>query len=206
VEVIAPDAFDEALAGNPDVRALFNHNADVVLGRTTAGTLRLATDKVGLTYECDPPDTQAARDLMVSMERKDITQSSFGFICMDAAWGFDEVNGLGIRTVKKAQLFDVSPVTFPAYTASTSGIRSLPADMPTEVRSKLTAGKPDAPENRTDPNFAGCECECPECVADHCEHCSHIECNDPKCEQERSVRHSAKVHAQRVKVARALLD
>src|ERR1039457_5103888 len=61
VELIEKRAFDKTLASKADVRALFNHNADAVLGRTTSGTLRLITDAKGLKYEIDPPDTQAAR-------------------------------------------------------------------------------------------------------------------------------------------------
>jgi hypothetical protein len=189
VEVIAPDAFDACLAGKPDVRGLFNHDPNVVLGRTLAGTLKLTVDKVGLAYEITPPDTQAARDLMVSMERGDITQSSFGFICTDSAWGYDEVNGLDIRTIKAAILYDVSPVTYPAYTDTTSETRALPADMPVEVRSKLAAVAPAGkPEQRNAPNANGCECDCPECEDDDCANCSDTDCDDPNCTAERSLR------------------
>ena len=71
-EEIDPHAFDGVLASNPDVRGLFNHDSNFVLGRTTAGTMRLSVDARGLAYEIDPPDTQFARDLMVSMRRGDI--------------------------------------------------------------------------------------------------------------------------------------
>ena len=58
-----PGAFRRALAADPDVRALFNHDSNYVLGRTTNGTLRLAEDPRGLVAEFDAPDTQYARDL-----------------------------------------------------------------------------------------------------------------------------------------------
>ena len=137
VEVIAPTAFDAHLATNPDVRALFNHDANLILGRTSAGTLKVSKDDVGVGYEIDPPDTTAGRDLVTSMKRGDVSQSSFGFMCQDASWDYDEVKGIDVRTVKQAQLTDVSPVVFPAYPQATSGVRSLPADMPLEVRSKI---------------------------------------------------------------------
>ena len=187
VEVISPDAFTACLATNPDVRALFNHDPNVVLGRTASGTLTIAQDATGLKYEIDPPETQAARDLLVSMSRGDISQSSFGFICRDSSWGYDELTGVEIRTVKQADLFDVSPVTFPATTATTSGIRSLPIDAPAEVRSRFES-RAAKPEKRADPNANGCMCDCPECQDNDCADCSNPDCTDPNCEAERALR------------------
>lgn len=124
-EVIAPGAFDGVL--NDDVRALFNHDRNVVLGRTKASTLRLLVDSEGLQYEIDPPDTQQARDLIVSMDRGDIDQSSFGFYIDEDKWEEDD-DGRVVRTVLKLKrLFDVSPVTFPAYPDAPSTARDLEA-------------------------------------------------------------------------------
>ena len=112
-EKIAPGAFADAVKED-DVRALFNHNPDYVLGRNKAGTLRLKEDEKGLAIEVDPPDTQVARDLMVSIGRGDITQMSFGFQLVSDEWDYtDRANP--IRTLKKVKLYDVSPVTYPAY-------------------------------------------------------------------------------------------
>lgn len=122
-ERIAPGAFDDVL--NDDVRALFNHDANLILGRTTAKTLRLTLDDSGLVYEVDAPDTQYARDLIQSMNRGDITQSSFGFSIAEDDWE-EEEDGIVIRTILKVKrLYDVSPVTYPAYQAADSSIRSL---------------------------------------------------------------------------------
>jgi hypothetical protein len=188
-EILAPDCFTANLATKPDVRALFNHDPSAILGRTAAGTLTLSEDKVGLAYEVTPPDTQVARDLVVSMQRGDINQSSFGFICTDAAWGYDPLVGMDIRTVKTAELFDVSPVTYPAYTDATSGVRavearSLPTDMPAEVRTKLAAGLAAvaAAEKRDDPDAdPTCSCDCAQCVAGSCALCSDEDCDDEYC-------------------------
>jgi uncharacterized protein len=174
VEVINPNAFDENLATKPDVRGLYNHDANYVLGRSASGTLTLATDATGLSYSIDPPDTQYARDLVTIMKRGDVNQSSFGFICDDAAWGYDEVTGQEIRTVLKAQLFDVSPVTFPAYTASTSEARSYPTDMPAEVRTRL--------DKRDTNDDDDCDCSCAQCEAGSCGICSNDDCADPNCD------------------------
>jgi len=131
-EYIAPGAFSDVLADNAnlDCRGLFNHNPDYVLGRTTAGTVTLSQDDKGLLYTINPPDTQFAKDLLVSIGRGDITGSSFGFTLIpdeDDQWTTD-ANGNPIRTITRVrQLFDVSPVTFPAYPGTDTSIakRSL---------------------------------------------------------------------------------
>jgi HK97 family phage prohead protease len=176
VEVIAPGAFDATLVQNPNVRGLFNHNPDNILGTTASGTMRLKTDDVGLAYEIDPPDTQVARDLVVSMQRGDISASSFGFVCQDASWSYDEQSGMEVRTVKQADLYDASVVTYPAYPDATSGVRSLPSDMPIEVRSKLTARIA-----KRDDSGETCQCDCGQCQAGSCGLCSAEDCDDPLC-------------------------
>ncbi|MBY0094939.1 HK97 family phage prohead protease [Priestia aryabhattai] len=107
-----------------DVRALFNHDANQVLGRSKAGTLKLEVDEIGLKYTIDPPDTQSARDLLHSMSRGDIDQSSFGFSInhdTDDEWEYNEQRGLYVRTIKQFRnIFDVSVVTYPAYSATES--------------------------------------------------------------------------------------
>ena len=115
-ERLAPNAFSKALRGKPDVRALFNHDPNYVLGRTKAQTLQLSQDATGLAVEITPPDTQWARDLMTSMQRGDISQMSFGFRVGKDSWAPSEDGTLQVRTVLEvSELLDVSPVTFPAY-------------------------------------------------------------------------------------------
>jgi len=116
-EQIAPRAFKKSLKES-DIRALFNHDTNIVLGRNKAGTLRLSEDLTGLAYEIDLPDTQAARDLWTSIERGDISQSSFAFETVkEARESADPENGepLPLITVREAKLYDVSPVVYPAY-------------------------------------------------------------------------------------------
>ncbi len=120
-EQIAPGAFDGTLGG--DVRALFNHDTAHVLGRTIAGTLRLASDDRGLAVEIDMPDTAMARDLTVSMTRGDISGMSFGFNVTKQTW--DESGPVILRTIEAVELFEVSIVTFPAYDATDVAVRSL---------------------------------------------------------------------------------
>ena len=123
LEQIAPGAFADSI-GKDDVRALWNHNPDYVLGRNKAGTLSLSEDDRGLAIEINPPDTQWARDLMHSIDRGDVSQMSFGFRVLDQTW--EVRDGIDIRTLKKVELWDVSPVTFPFYEGTDVALRSKP--------------------------------------------------------------------------------
>lgn len=121
-EIVAPGAFAQTIAED-DIRALFNHDSSMILARNRAGTLRLQEDGRGLAFEIDLPDTQLARDLSVSIERGDITGNSFGFQTIEDRWERQEKGEL--RTLIRVRLFDVSPVTFPAYPQTDLALRSL---------------------------------------------------------------------------------
>ncbi|AWM39353.1 Caudovirus prohead protease [Gemmata obscuriglobus] len=121
VERIMPGAFDKTLREG-DVRALFNHRDDNILGRVRAGTLRVWTDQRGLKYEIDPPDTTAGRDVVESIRRGDVTGSSFMFRPVSNT--YRDVDGLYIVERNAVELYDVGPVTFPAYTATDTGVRA----------------------------------------------------------------------------------
>ena len=123
VETIEPTALEGV--DFSDVRALFNHNHNQVLGRTKAGTLKLDVDDFGLRYEIEVPDTTFARDLVNSMERKDIDQSSFGFNVDyendGDSWTYLEERDIYLRTIKKIKsLLEISVVVFPAYSSTES--------------------------------------------------------------------------------------
>jgi len=122
-ERIAKGAFSGALEKS-DVRALWNHDPNFVLGRGKSGTLTVREDDKGLYMENTPPDTQWARDLMVTIERGDVDQMSFGFTIRRHEWG--KVGGQWVRTLLEVEeLYDVSPVTYPAYPDTTVAMRSL---------------------------------------------------------------------------------
>ncbi len=122
IEKIEPGAFTGAIQES-DTRALINHDPNLILGRSKAGTLTREEDEKGLFYEIDPPDTTYAQDLMESMRRGDIDQSSFQFTVEKEEW--DESGEVPVRTiVKVGELRDVSPVTFPWYPDTESGLRS----------------------------------------------------------------------------------
>lgn len=126
-EIIRPTFFDKVLAS--DVRGLTNHDSGQLLGRTTAGTMRLTKDNVGLRYEIDVPDTQAGRDTVTSLRRGDITGSSFSFRASVDKWGADDENpNMDLRELFECEkLWDVGPATFPAYPQAEAGLRSLEA-------------------------------------------------------------------------------
>lgn len=120
-ERIMPGAFDEAVKAD-DVRALFNHDPSMVLGRNKAGTLRLSVDNVGLRYEVTPANTSVYKDVVEFLKRGDVDGSSFQFRTIEDNWKRE--GGMEIRELRKVQLFDVGPVSFPAYEGASSGVRS----------------------------------------------------------------------------------
>lgn len=114
VEVIMPGAFGEALKG--DVRALWQHDTALVLGRTVNETLRLAEDEVGLRCEIDLPETSWAADALVNLRRGDVDQMSFGFSVPPGGDTWRETPDGWLRTIWRVDpLYEVSPVTFAAY-------------------------------------------------------------------------------------------
>ena len=118
-EYIAPGAFEGRL--EDDVRFLVNHDANLILARTTNGTLRLSVDEKGLRYEADLPNTSTARDLMELLKNGTISQSSFAFTVEEDSW--EVKDGMNIRTIDKvSQLYDVSSVTYPAYNDASSSV------------------------------------------------------------------------------------
>jgi HK97 family phage prohead protease len=119
IETIRPGAFVETIRTD-DVRALFNHDPSNILGRNTAGTLKMKEDERGLYVEIWVDDTQIGRDVHASVKRGDITGMSFGFRTLADNW-----KGENLRELIKVQLFDVGPVTYPAYLATTAGARGV---------------------------------------------------------------------------------
>ncbi len=124
IERIAPGAFTESLSKPDDVRALINHDPNLILGRNLSKTLTLREDDQGLHVTIDPPKTSYAQDLIESTKRGDISQMSFGFQTITDSWTRGENGAPDVRTLIKVRLFDVSPVTFPAYPDTDVAVRS----------------------------------------------------------------------------------
>jgi HK97 family phage prohead protease len=113
-EQIQRGAFAKTLSEKPDVRALWNHDHSVVLGRTKSGTLELEEDEIGLKMRLHPPESAA--DKIESIRRGDVDGMSFGFRVIKDAW--DNSSTPQMRTLQEVELIEVSPVTFPAYPAT----------------------------------------------------------------------------------------
>lgn len=141
VERVAPNAFDEALKRD-DVRALFNHDSNQVLGRSKSGTLKMSVDKRGLKYEIEIPDTQSGRDTLTSIKRGDISGSSFSFSVEKES--FEELDDVTVRTVEAVKLYDVGPVTYPAYAGTDAQARNAAPAF--EARAKLKKEKDEDQE------------------------------------------------------------
>jgi HK97 family phage prohead protease len=122
-EVIRKGTFKKTVRES-DIRALWNHDPNYVLGRKSARTLRLEEDEKGLLTRIFPPSTQWARDLMTSIERGDVSQMSFGFNTIKDRWLPAGEDGLPVRELLEVRLLDVSPVTFPAYQQTEVHVRA----------------------------------------------------------------------------------
>ncbi len=137
VERIATTAFDRALKEKQDARGLFNHDPNMLLGRAAAGTLRMSADSKGLRYEIDLPDTQVGKDVAASIARGDLSGSSFSFrINGKEGQRFEKGNGFDVRHIVDVDLYDVGPVTFPAYEARAQWRNELEQEK-VKVRSRL---------------------------------------------------------------------
>lgn len=113
-EQIAPGAFATTI-DEDDVRALYNHDPNYVLGRNKSNTLFMKEDETGLAVVIIPPETQYVNDLRALVERGDVNQMSFGFEVIEEKWDKGLDGEADLRTILKAKLWDVSIVTFPFY-------------------------------------------------------------------------------------------
>lgn len=128
-EVITPGAFDYALSRDYDIRCLFNHEAELILGRTKADTCKVFVNADGNLEYTWIPDYENPTHMSVvrSIMRGDITQSSFAFTIKEQTWTDSTKYGtMGKRTITMIdELFDVSPVTYPAYSETEADARSI---------------------------------------------------------------------------------
>lgn len=132
LEEVVPGAFKKTLQES-DVRSLWNHDANFVLGRVKSGTLALSEDARGLAVMIDPPDTQLVRDMCITpMRRGDVDQMSFGFETIRDDW--KEEGSTIIRKLLEVRLIEVSPCTIPAYPGTSISPRC--AERVAEFRSK----------------------------------------------------------------------
>ena len=143
-EQIERGAFDDVM--NDDVRAYFNHDENLLLGRVSSGTLRIGTDARGLFYEVDLPNTTYANDLAELMKRGDVNQSSFAFLIDADRW--EQRDGKTYRIIEKvSRLLDVSPVAQPAYPDATSELKKRDLETETKEETETAATENVASES-----------------------------------------------------------
>lgn len=125
VERIRPGAFDRAIKDGQDARALFNHDSAALLGRVSSGSCRLSLNDRGLAYEIDVDDADPDHQrVCAKIDRGDVTGSSFAFLARAVSWQelrLEDDSWLYVRWLEDVDLFDVGPVTWPAYEATTAG-------------------------------------------------------------------------------------
>ena len=127
-ERILPGAFKGSVEGGADVRALVDHDNGKLLGRTSAGTLKLAEDAKGLRFEIDVPDTTYGNDLLVSVRRGDVKANSFGFRVPPGGDRIKEEGKHIVRELLNVDLKEVSVVmSLPAYPGTTLAVRTGPS-------------------------------------------------------------------------------
>lgn len=147
-EEISRSALDKADV--TDVRILFNHDANIILGRTMAGTATVGTDDVGMWYRATLPDSPNGENVRIALERGDITQSSWGFYIRQDETGRRTGDKWEMRGTKEhriitdvSRVVDASPVVFPANPDTSAAKRSLDE---TRNKEKIQAEKPDLTE------------------------------------------------------------
>ena len=123
-EIVKPGAFTRTLKGGRDPLALVQHMPQLVLGRRSAGTLRLQEDQRGLAFEIDVPDTTAARDLLVSVERGDVKGASFAFSTPKGGDRWDVRGDKAVRELTDVELHEITITAQPAYLDTTVARRN----------------------------------------------------------------------------------
>lgn len=151
-EMILPGAFDKVLSrqrGKQDVIAVFNHDPNILLGRTSSGTLQLSSDEKGLKYSVTPPAERA--EIISLILRRDVFGSSFAFTVSKDGESFASDASGAVRSIREVSgLYDVGPVVNPAYPASTSGIamRSYEAWKASQAEVEVEAAVEETPAAR----------------------------------------------------------
>jgi HK97 family phage prohead protease len=128
-EKIAAVAVDRTLTDGVDLRALVDHDSARIIGRMSAGTLRVEKDGQGLRVEIDPPETTTGQDIVESIRRRDVQGMSFAFRTVADEWDFKA--DPPVRTVTDMLVREVSIVTFPAYPQTDVAMRALASRQPT---------------------------------------------------------------------------
>jgi len=125
-EIVRQGAFADTLASGSNIRALWHHQTDALLGTTRGGTLQLREDAFGLRFELALPDTTHGRDLAVLVDRGDVSGCSFGFRVAEGGERWEQRGGQLVRELLKVDLYEITLTHDPAYQDTTVALRSMP--------------------------------------------------------------------------------
>ncbi|MHC4866786.1 MAG: HK97 family phage prohead protease [Planctomycetota bacterium] len=123
-EFVAPGAFARSIKEKRDVRALIDHDSSKILGRTKAGTLKLKEDDIGLKATIRPPKTNTAAEIVENIRAGNVDQMSFAFSVVEETIHHEDDDKI-VRELTDVDLFDVSVVTYPAYSQTSVGVRKV---------------------------------------------------------------------------------
>ena len=126
-EVIRNGAFRKSLEAGSNIRALYHHQGDALLGTTRGRTLRLAEDGKGLAFELDLPDTSHGKDLAILVDRGDVAGCSFGFQVREGGDRLEQRGGQVVRELLDVNLLEITLTSDPAYADTTVALRSRPS-------------------------------------------------------------------------------
>ena len=125
-ELIRPGAFAKSLATGSNIRALYHHDGNALLGTTKGGTLQLREDAHGLAFSLALPDTSHGRDLAILVDRGDVSGCSFGFRVAPGGERWEQRGAQLVRELLNVELSEVTLTADPAYQDTTVAMRSRP--------------------------------------------------------------------------------
>jgi hypothetical protein len=189
-EVCSPQMLTRTLKESPDVLALRDHKGEMLLGRTTAGTLALSVNSTGLKFAVTLPNTSIGDDTAENVRLRNLTGCSFGFNTVADKWTVAD-DGSALRTLLDVDLFEISITSFPAYQQTSVEARSHAAQVTTR-RSELDPeaelegvidddGIDDDDDDDDDDDELRCSCRCERCIMSDCRSCYRMGCEDLSC-------------------------
>ena len=178
-EFVSPGALTRTLKESPDILAFRDHDQTLLLGRTTAGTLKLTNTAKGLDFVLTLPKTAIGDDTAENVRLRNLTGVSFAFRVAPSGDKWDQdAQGNVTRTLLDIDLYEVSPTSFAAYPAASVNARSCPANLRTKLSHRDAV---DGILAEPDSSDEDCPCGCVSCQSDDCEQCNDSDCDDERC-------------------------
>jgi len=184
IEYIAPGSFTRTLKDDDQVM-LRDHRSELLLGRKSAGTLKLWQDSTGVAFQVTMPDTTLGQDTFENVRLGNLKGCSFSMVVLDDEWSQDASGNL-TRTVNDLRCAEVTLTAFPAYEATSVDIRSIRAKLKRDSNDDGTCD-PDSPYDDADNDDAEkrreCTCDCDACEDGNCDECSDPFCDSEDCDE-----------------------